>query len=108
MPESKRNAEEEYFAKLNQENEAKIAAELAAEKARADRAHQKELHHMRCGKCGGGMEPQAFRGMEIDICVDCGAVLLDPGELEQLAGADQSGVFAGLRGLFSFKARPTA
>ena len=32
------------------------------------------------------MEPKIFQGVEIDICPSCGAVLLDPGELEELAG----------------------
>jgi Zn-finger nucleic acid-binding protein len=39
-----------------------------------------------------------FKGVEIEKCPDCGAVLLDPGELEQLAGKDESGFFADLFG----------
>jgi Transcription factor zinc-finger len=108
MSDAKRTAEEEYFAKLNKEKEEKIATEVAAQKAAADRAAARELHANRCGKCGGLLHPQDFRGVEIDVCEDCGAVVLDQGELETLAGHDQSGVLAGLKGLFSFKGRPTA
>jgi hypothetical protein len=36
--------------------------------------------------------------------VGCGAVLLDPGELEQLAGADATGTLSGLANLFKFRA----
>lgn len=108
MSDAKRTAEEEYFAKMNLENEAKLAAEVAAEKAKAERAQQKALHHLRCGKCGGELHTKEYRGVQIDICADCGAVLLDQGELETLAGHDESGVIAGLKSLFSFKARPTA
>lgn len=107
MSDSKRSAEEEYFAKMNQENEAKLAAKLAAEKAVADRAALKALHAMRCGKCGGLMAAQEFRGIEIEVCADCGAVLLDPGELEAVAGKDETGVLKQLAGVFKFKARPT-
>ena len=49
---------------------------------------RKNLHHNKCGKCGGTMHPKLFKGVEIDICEDCGSVLLDPGELEELAGEE--------------------
>ena len=38
----------------------------------------------------------------IEICPSCGAVLLDAGELEELAGKDESGVFDTIADLFSF------
>lgn len=41
------------------------------------------------------MDTTIFKGVEIERCPSCGAVLLDPGELEELAGEDQSGFFAG-------------
>ena len=44
------------------------------------------------------METKLFKGVEIEICPNCGAVLLDPGELEQLAGKDESSFFASLFG----------
>ena len=46
------------------------------------------------------MAPQTFRGVTIDLCPDCGSVLLDPGELEQLAGKDDSCALAGLARFF--------
>ena len=98
----KNDAEEEYFARLNREKQAKINAEVAAEAALADRARFKALHAQHCGKCGGPLAPVNFRGIEIDVCGDCGAVLLDPGELEALAGKDESGAVKSLAALFSF------
>ena len=67
-----------------------------------ERAERKALHAMRCGKCGGLLKPRPFRGIEIDVCEDCGVVLLDPGELEILAGKDETGVISSLASLFSF------
>jgi Zn-finger nucleic acid-binding protein len=57
---------------------------------------------MKCGKCGGDLSSRLFKGVEIDICADCGAVLLDPGELEQLAGqeTDQT-ILTTLAGFFT-------
>ena len=98
----KSTAEEEYFHREEAAKTARLAAELAAEKAKAERAERKALHFMRCGKCGGELKTTAFRGVDIDICQDCGVVLLDPGELETLAGKDESGAVGALAKLFSF------
>lgn len=95
--------ESEYFARENREKQAAITAELAKEKALQEKAERKALHAQRCGKCGGLMAPRNFRGVEIDVCADCNSVLLDPGELEQLAGKDESGLVGSLASFFSFR-----
>ncbi len=92
--------EEAYFAQRDQENKQKLAAQLAEEHAVAAAAERKALHGGKCGKCGGALAPQVFRGEQIDVCGDCGAVLLDPGELQKLAGEDESSVLHGLAALF--------
>lgn len=96
---SERDLEEEYFAREDREKLAKLKAKADAEAAEKALADRKVLHHHKCGKCGAGMNTRPFRGIEIEICGECGAVLLDPGELEQLAGEDQGGV---MRGLLNF------
>jgi Zn-finger nucleic acid-binding protein len=48
--------------------------------------------------------PLGFRGVEIDVCESCGVVLLDPGELETLAGKDETGVIKSLASWFTFGA----
>lgn len=96
---SERKQEEEYFAKLDREKKEALRAKLDAEQRDANLAERKATHHHKCGKCGADMDTKAFRGIEIEICPDCGAVLLDNGELQQLAGEDQSGIIGGL---FSF------
>ncbi len=84
----KKRAEEEYFAKRELEKRAALKADLDAKAAAAARAEAALLHHMKCGKCGGDLATQRFKGVQIDVCVDCSSVLLDPGELEQLAGPE--------------------
>ena len=76
------------------EVEQMIQADVAEEAAMAA---AKELHFHKCGKCGADMKTELFKGVEIERC-ECGAVLLDPGELEQLAGTDESGFFTALFG----------
>ncbi len=92
--------EDEYFRKLDQEAKAKLKAKLDREHAESDRLARIELHHHKCGKCGGTMQTRVFRGIEIEICEECGAVLLDPGELEALAGEDNSELFGSFFSMF--------
>lgn len=100
MSDKSGDPEAEYFARLDREKKQALAEQLADEKAKAEREERKTLHAMRCGKCGGQLEPKPFRGVTIDVCADCGAVLLDPGELEELAGKDESGALASLSRFF--------
>jgi hypothetical protein len=92
--------ENRYFEKLEAEKRARLAQELREKREAEALAARKDLHWFKCGKCGADMNTVVFRGVEIEVCPDCGAVLLDQGELEQLAGKDQSGVFQHLRAMF--------
>ncbi len=97
---SDRDQEDDYFRKLDAEARARLKAKLDADAAATQAAERAELHRNRCGKCGNTLSPQAFRGIEIDVCGTCGAVVLDPGELQQLAGDDTTGVLGGLFAAF--------
>jgi hypothetical protein len=100
---SERKLEEEYFHKLDEEAKAKLRVELEAKSAEEARAARKALHAGKCGKCGGTMHGKAFRGIEIDVCEDCGAVLLDPGELEKVADHDRGSFVGHFLGAFGVK-----
>lgn len=92
--------EDEYFHKLDQEAKARLRAKLDAELSQQAAEERKQLHFNKCGKCGSDMDTVAFRGIEIERCSNCGAVLLDPGELETLAGQDQTSMFRSFFDLF--------
>lgn len=91
-------SEEEYFHRQQAEQLAKLREVAAIESEEAALAAAKELHYHKCGKCGADMKTEIFKGVEIERCPKCGAVLLDLGELEELAGEDQSGFFSSLFG----------
>ena len=94
--------EEKFF---HDADEAKIQAlkqKLEDEKASEAADERKALHHLHCGKCGTKMDTQIFKGLEIEVCPSCGAVLLDPGELQELVGEDESGVVKTISEFFSF------
>ncbi len=94
--------EDEYFAKLEAEKKARMADLLGRADAVEEAARLKELHFNHCGKCGHAMLTSHYKGVEIEVCPDCGAVLLDPGELEQLAGPERQGAVHHIARLFSF------
>ena len=100
---SERRSEDEYFARESAAKLAKLRAQELADEMGKQIEELKALHFHRCGHCGGQMHTQAFRGVEIEVCADCGSVLLDQGELEKLSGEDESGVLAGFISLFGGK-----
>jgi rubrerythrin len=100
---SKSNPEEEYFARLEAEKKRRLALLLEDEEREQTSRDLKELHQMHCGKCGHEMFTTQYRGVEIEVCPNCGAVLLDPGELQQLAGEDRSGTLETIATLFGFR-----
>ena len=99
---SKSDPEEAYFKRQELQKLAAMRAEQEKEDIARALEERKELHYNRCGRCGDMMEPKIFQGVEIDLCPSCGAVLLDPGELETLAGEDNSGVISNIASFFRF------
>ncbi|MBN2797563.1 MAG: zf-TFIIB domain-containing protein [Deltaproteobacteria bacterium] len=95
--------ENEYFTRIEREKREKLKAAQQQTQQEAERQAAKDLHYHRCGKCGAPMDTRVFREVEIEVCPDCGAVLLDPGELEQLAGPEREGVLSGVFALFKAK-----
>lgn len=65
----------------------------------AEKIKLKELHWMRCPKCGMELHAILFKGVTIDKCFGCHGVFLDDGELEALAGKE-SGFISGVLSLF--------
>lgn len=90
-------SEEEYFLTLRMEQLAKLREVAAIENAEEAAEAARKLHFHMCGKCGKSMKTTQFNGVSIERC-ECGAVLLDPGELELLASKDGSGFLSGLFG----------
>ena len=95
-----RKQEEDYFARIEREKKEALKAKLEAENDAAAKAERKARHWNKCGKCGADMQTQGYKGVDIEVCPECGAVLLDPGELQTLAGEDHSSFVADLFSIF--------
>jgi uncharacterized protein len=100
MPLGKLNEqEEEYFARLEFERRRKAAEEERRKLETEERKRLRDLHCMRCPKCGAELVAIAYRGIELDKCTACQGVWLDCGELEQL-GVTESSLLGGLLRVF--------
>ena len=76
--------EEEYFARENAERLRKIAAEQKKSLGQDERDKLKQLHDMRCPKCGMELVEIELRDIKVDRCVACQGIFFDGGEIEQL------------------------
>ena len=80
--------EEEFFARQEFER-MKDVEEQRVRKIKADEMESlKELHFMRCPKCGMQLVEIDYRTIKIDRCTSCDGVWLDAGELEQISRLD--------------------
>lgn len=76
--------EDEYFARREVERRREAALEHQREMEEAEKERQRELHYMKCPKCGMDLHTLEFRGLSLDRCYNCHGTWFDHGEMEQL------------------------
>ena len=59
-------------------------AERKAKESAAESQRLKDLHYMKCPKCGHDLKVEKLDAIEIDRCTFCEGFFFDAGELEQL------------------------
>ena len=88
---TERAKEDEWFAR--NEKEMLEKARVAREKREHERAERegleesqrvKQLHFMKCPKCGHDLAESDLEGVNVDQCSFCEGVFLDAGELDSL------------------------
>ncbi|MCX8030637.1 MAG: zf-TFIIB domain-containing protein [Thermodesulfovibrionales bacterium] len=84
--------EEEYFAKKEFERLRKIEQEKQAKLAEEERKRLKELHYMKCPKCGMELIEIDFKGIKVDKCSECEGLWFDAGEFETVTKLEKSGL----------------
>jgi hypothetical protein len=89
--EQDRKREDEWFLQNERQLlEAARIARLAREQERSakEKAEEtrrlKDLHFMKCPKCGHDMVEETIEGVSADRCTHCEGLFLDAGELEQV------------------------
>lgn len=84
--------EEEYFARLEFEKRKKIEEEKQRKLVEEEKKRLKELHYMRCPKCGMQLIEIDYKNIKVDKCSGCEGIWLDPGELDAVSKLEKSGL----------------
>ena len=92
MPDKPSEREEEFIARKEYERLKKIEEEKHRNLAAEEKKKLKELHHMRCPKCGMELVAINYKNIEIDKCSECEGVWLDAGELEAVSKLETSSI----------------
>src|SRR5512139_979905 len=82
--------EDEYFAREMFEKKQKVEQEKQKQLAEAERQKAKELHHMKCPKCGMNLVEIDYKSIKVDRCSACEGIWLDKGELKAVTELDKS------------------
>lgn len=86
MPLKPTSKEDEYFAREEVIKLRKLVHLTKQEMAADEKKKLKELHWMRCPKCGMQLHTIVINRVEVDKCFSCGGIFLDDGELEKISG----------------------
>lgn len=81
--------EAEFFAREEYERLKAIEEKKHDKMAEEEKAGLKDLHYMKCPKCGMDLVTIDYKGVQIDRCSGCEGVWLDQGELEACAALEQ-------------------
>ncbi len=92
--------EDEYFVREDAEKKRRLALELKRKTATDEARRLKELHWMRCPKCGMQLQEVRFRGLDVDVCFACNGIFLEKGELEHLERHPAGGVMSSILNWF--------
>ena len=55
-----------------------------------EKKNLKDLHYMRCPKCGMELIEIEFKGIKIDKCFQCDGIWLDSGEMDALSKLEKT------------------
>jgi hypothetical protein len=81
--------EDEFIARQEFERKRKIAEEKQQKLQKEEKNRLRELHHMRCPKCGMELIEIEYKGIKIDECSHCLGLWLDANELDQILALQQ-------------------
>lgn len=84
--------EEEYFARLEFERKKKIEAGKHLKLAQAEKDKLKQLHFMKCPKCGMELLEIDYKSIKVDKCSECEGIWLDAGELDAVSKLEKTGL----------------
>jgi hypothetical protein len=84
--------EAEYFARQEFAQKQKAEEERQQKLAEAEKKRARELHWMKCPKCGMNLVEIEYKGIKVDKCSHCDGVWFDAGEMDAVAKMDKTGL----------------
>jgi uncharacterized protein with PIN domain len=90
MPAQTSQKEEEYFARVELEKRRKHAEQRSKTIAEEEKRSLRDLHFMRCPKCGMELKEIDYKGVKVDKCFSCDGAWFDAGEIDALMQLDKS------------------
>ncbi|OGW30218.1 MAG: hypothetical protein A2X56_02565 [Nitrospirae bacterium GWC2_57_13] len=84
--------EEEFFARQQFEKLKKVEEEKQKKLAAEEKRKVRELHYLKCPKCGMDLIEIDYKSIKVDKCSACEGVWLDAGEMEAVAKMDKPGL----------------
>jgi len=82
--------EEEYVVWMEFQKKKKLEEEKHKRLAEDEKKRLKELHHMRCPKCGMELIEIDYRNIKVDKCSECEGIWLDTGELAAISKLEKN------------------
>lgn len=80
------------MARTEYEKLKKIEEEKHSRLKDEEKKKLKELHFMRCPKCGMDLIEIDYKGIKVDKCSECEGIWLDAGELEAVSKMEKTGL----------------
>jgi len=84
--------EEEYHARQEFEKRKKLEEQKNKNMQLEQKQKLKELHYMKCPKCGMNLVEIDYKNIKVDKCSECEGIWLDAGEIEVVGQMDKSGL----------------
>jgi len=95
-----RKKEDEYFARIEFDRRKEKLAAQSHRMEHEEKKRLKDLHWMRCPKCGMEMVEIDFEGIKVDKCSSCLGIFFDDGEIHQLVDKNKPGFLRRLSSIF--------
>jgi uncharacterized protein len=84
--------EEDFFAREEYERRKRTLEEQQQKLAEDEKQRLRDLHLMKCPKCGMDLVEIDYRTIKIDKCSACEGIWLDAGELEEVSKLEKPGL----------------
>lgn len=84
--------EDEFFARMEYERRKRVEEGKHNNLEEEQKKKLRELHFMKCPKCGMDLITIDYKGVKIDKCSSCEGIWLDAGELEAVTKLEKAGL----------------